>query len=187
MTELLQCLKSLTSLFDAMGLTYAVMGGLAVRIYGISRPTFDIDITVAVDPANVPQILDAVKRLGFVANEIYDRGWVARVAGMPIVKIQSCTGNHIIDVDLFFAESAFQIQLLSRRRKAQANGFSTWFVSPEDLVLLKLLASRPRDLGDVGDILFMQGQLDDDHMRRWAKELKIAEKLEQVLAEHRER
>jgi predicted nucleotidyltransferase len=185
-TELLQCLKSVTDLFDSLGMTYAVMGGLAVRIYGISRPTFDIDITVAIDPPKVHDVLHAVKKLGFVANEVSERGWVDRVAGMPIVKIQSCTNDQSIDVDLFLAESAFQIQLLSRRRQAQANGFTTWFVSPEDLILLKLAASRPRDLGDVGDIFFMQGQLDEDHMRRWAKELKISDQLEQALAEHRD-
>lgn len=186
MTQLLQCLKSLTALFDSLGLTYAVMGGLAVRIYGISRPTFDIDITVAIDAANVQQILKEVKRLGFITNEVYERGWVDRVAGMPIVKIQSCTRDHIIDVDLFFAESAFQLQLLGRRRRAQANGFATWFVSPEDLILLKLAASRPRDLGDVGDIFFMQGQLDEVYMRHWAQELSISEQLEKALAEQRD-
>ena len=186
MTDLLQCLKSLADLFDSLGLTYAVMGGLAVRIYGISRPTFDIDITLAVDPANVQPILEAVKRLGFITNEVYERGWVDRVAGMPIVKIQSCTKDHNIDVDLFLAESDFQRQLLSRRRRAQANGFATWFVSPEDLILLKLAASRPRDIGDIADILFMQGQLDEGYMRHWAKELSISDRLEHALAEHRD-
>jgi hypothetical protein len=56
-TDLLQALKSLTGLFESLGLTYAVMGGLAVRIYGISRPTFDIDLTVATDPGSVEQLL----------------------------------------------------------------------------------------------------------------------------------
>jgi hypothetical protein len=162
------------------------MGGLAVRVYGISRPTFDIDITVAIDPPSVQQILEAVKDLGFNTNEIYDHGWVDRVAGMPIVKIQSCVNDQFIDVDLFLAESAFQLELLSRRRCAQANGFSTWFISPEDLILLKLTASRPRVLGDVGDIFFMQGQLDEDYMRRWARELNISDRLEAALAEHRD-
>ena len=66
----------------------------------------------------MPQIFEAVKPLGCVANEVDERGWVDRVAGMPIVKIQSFTKNHSIDVDLFLAESAFQLQLLSRRRRA---------------------------------------------------------------------
>jgi hypothetical protein len=127
-----------------------------------------------------------VKKLGFVASEVYERGWVDRVAGMPIVKIQSGGNGHNIDIDLFLAESAFQLQLLSRRRRAKANGFTAWFVSPEDLVLLKLAASRPRDLGDVGDILSMQGQLDEAYMRHWSKELKISDRLENALSEHRQ-
>jgi hypothetical protein len=55
-------------------------------------------------------------------------------------------------------------------------------VSPEDLILLKVVAARPRDLGDIEDVLFAQSDLDETYMRRWAKELGVAEKLEEVLA-----
>jgi hypothetical protein len=55
-------------------------------------------------------------------------------------------------------------------------------VTAEDLILFKLIASRPRDLIDVQDIFFTQGDLDEAYMRRWAKELGVAEKLEEVLA-----
>jgi Nucleotidyltransferase of unknown function (DUF6036) len=57
-------------------------------------------------------------------------------------------------------------------------------VTPEDLVLLKLLANRPRDIGDVQDILFIQGQLDESYMKRWAVELGIADRLTSILASH---
>jgi hypothetical protein len=56
------------------------------------------------------------------------------------------------------------------------------FVTAEDLILFKLIASRPRDLIDVEEILFTQGDLDEAYMRRWARELGVAEKLEEVLA-----
>jgi hypothetical protein len=55
-------------------------------------------------------------------------------------------------------------------------------VTAEDLILFKLIASRPRDLIDVQDIFFTQGDLDEAYMRRWATELGVAEKLEEVLA-----
>ena len=48
---------------------------------------------------------------------------------------------------------------------------------------LKLLAARPRDLADVADILFVQGQLDERYLRYWAKELGIADALEARLAD----
>ena len=56
-------------------------------------------------------------------------------------------------------------------------------MSPEDLILLKVLAARPRDIGDIEDVLLAQGDLDEAYMRQWAKELGVAEKLEEVLSQ----
>jgi hypothetical protein len=56
-----------------------------------------------------------------------------------------------------------------------------WLVSPEDLILLKLLANRPRDIADIGDVFFMQGQLDVTYMKKWAQRLGVADRLEPFL------
>jgi hypothetical protein len=48
---------------------------------------------------------------------------------------------------------------------------------------LKLLSSRPRDLADISDILFTQGELDEAYLRQGAKRLGISAALEQLLAE----
>jgi hypothetical protein len=37
-------------------------------------------------------------------------------------------------------------------------------------------------LADVGDVLFMQGQLDESYLRRWAAILGVATGLEEALA-----
>ncbi len=105
---------------------------------------------------------------------------------MPVVKVHAYAENQALDIDLFPAETPDQKELLARRRQAQANGFQAWFVSPEDLILLKLVASRPRDLSDVADILFIQGKLDEGYLRRWAKELNVETRLEAALAEYGE-
>ena len=54
-------------------------------------------------------------------------------------------------------------------------------VSPEDLIVLKVLAGRPRDAIDVQDVLFMQGELDRDYMKHWAARLGVLENLEIAL------
>jgi hypothetical protein len=74
--------------------------------------------------------------------------------------------------------------LLARRVREQFDDVPIWVVSAEDLVLLKLLAGRPRDLADVGDVMFTQGDLDRDYLHRWAGELGVLPELERALAQH---
>ena len=101
---------------------------------------------------------------------------------MPVVKSRFYFEVTAIDVDIFIAESAFQESLISRRAGHTLDDALVWLVSPEDLILLKLIAHRPRDLADIGDVLFMQGQLDEIYLRRWAASLGVAGGLEDVLA-----
>jgi predicted nucleotidyltransferase len=183
MTDLVQAIKALTVLFDEMGLQYAVMGGFAVRVYAIPRPTYDLDFTVAIDSTVLPQLFEAVKKLGCMVPDEYERGWTDRVGGMPVIKFRQYLEGQGIDIDVFLAENEFQLQLLARRRREHVNGFSTWVVTAEDLILLKLLAGRSRDILDVGDILFTQGALDLEYLRRWAGVLHVGDRLEGALIE----
>ena len=50
-------------------------------------------------------------------------------------------------------------------------------------MILKLLANRPRDVSEVLEVMFAQGQLDETYLRRCAEELGILALLEQTLAE----
>jgi hypothetical protein len=76
---------------------------------------------------------------------------------MPLVKFRLYLHGREVDVDAFLAETPFQEQLLSRRQRVALDNLEVWLVSPEDLILLKLLAGRPRDIADIGDVLFTQG------------------------------
>ena len=183
MTQLRHVLRDLVRLFDHLGIPYAVMGGIAVRVYGIPRPTHDIDFTASIPRPDLPAFYRAVEQLGYTVPEQYASGWVNRVAEMPVVKVRLYLEGNGVDVDLFLAESAFQEELLARRREEAIDDLKVWLVSPEDLILLKLLAHRPRDLSDAADILFVQGQLDLPHMRRWAEQLGVGAALQRLLSE----
>ena len=102
---------------------------------------------------------------------------------MPLVKLRIYLESHGVDVDVFLAESNFQRSLLSRRQSHDYEGRTIAFVSPEDLILLKLVANRPRDLIDVADVLFVQGKLDEAYLRLWAEELGVRPQLDKVLTE----
>jgi hypothetical protein len=184
MKDLSQALREISDLFESMGVPYAVMGGVAVRVYAIPRPTYDIDFTVSLEGRELSDFFQRAMSAGYSVPEPYLEGWVDRVAGMPLVKLRLYLADHGVDVDIFLAESAFQHSLLLRRRCEDYQGRPIWFVSPEDLVLLKLVAGRTRDLLDIQDVLFTQGRLDETYMRRWAADLGVSEALEQVLTRH---
>jgi hypothetical protein len=176
-------MAELMALFEQMDVRHAVMGGIAVRAYGIPRPTFDVDFTIAMERARLPELYQGVTALGYTVPEEYTKGWVDQVAGMPLVRFRLYLEGRSVDVDVFLAESPYQEELLGRRQKATVDERTIWLVSPEDLVLLKLIADRPRDLLDVGDVLFSQGQLDTAYMRKWAANLGVLDRLEKALSD----
>ncbi len=182
MSGLTAALRDFISLFDRLDVQYVLMGGFAVRVYGIPRPTYDVDFTVAVARKRLPELYRAIAELGYCVPEPYESGWVDQVAGMPVVKARLFFEGSTIDIDIFLAESAFQDQLLARRRRQPVDEMHVWLVSPEDLILLKLIASRPRDLVDIDDVLFVQGSLDEEYLRHWAERLDVLAELEEALA-----
>ena len=180
MIDLAHALLDFVAIFERLELPYVVMGGIAVRFYGIPRATYDVDFTVAVEPDRLPELYLRVREKGYTVPEPYEAGWIDHVAGMPLVKARLYIEGRGIDVDMFLAESPYQRQLLARRRQEHLDELPIWLVSAEDLILLKLLAGRPRDFADIGDILFTQGELDYDYLRHWAAQLVVLDKWKQV-------
>lgn len=182
MKDLARALEDLIAVFEHLGTPYAVMGGIAVRVYGIPRPTHDVDFTVAIDRTRLPELYRQLRAIGYTIPEPYDSGWVDSVSNMPVVKTRLYLEGRGIDIDMFLAESRFQREAVSRRRREQIDDRTIWLVSPEDLVLLKLISHRPRDMSDIADVLFTQGRLDETYLRHWAGELGVRAELDRVLA-----
>jgi len=184
MKNVTDTLYAVVDLLNELSIEYAVMGGFAVRSHGVPRPTYDIDVIIVLERSRLPELFDRLRERDFAVPEAYETGWVDRIKDMPLVKLRRYIRDESLDADVFLAESEFQMEIMKRRVRLDAEGQPLWVVSPEDLVLLKLLAGRPRDLGDVADVLFMQAPLDVQYLRRWAGELGVEEALERALAEH---
>lgn len=185
MKDLTCTIDLLVAVLERMSVEYVVMGGLAVRAYAIPRATEDIDFTLAIDRKRLPELYDALEEQNYSVPEPYRSGWVDQVKRMGLIKLKRYVGDHSIDVDLFLAESAYQHEVLARRRIADVEGRRLWIASPEDLVLLKLVSGRPRDWIEVADVFFTQGELDVQYMRHWAAELGIVSELERAGATDR--
>ena len=177
-----QAIKDFASIFESRGVTYAILGGFAARAHGIPRPTWDVDFAIGIDREKLPDLFEAAESFGYVVPAAYRAGWVDAVQGMPIVKFGIAISDRSVDIDIFLAESSFLKSALARRQRAEINeNLSVAVVSPEDFIVLKVLAGRPRDAIDIQDVLFMQGELDRAYMKHWATRLGVQENLEEAL------
>lgn len=101
---------------------------------------------------------------------------------MPLVKFKTYCASGMVDVDVFRAENDFQKSFLSRSQIMTTEVGPVSIVTQEDLILLNLIANRPRDLIDVADLLFIQGPLDEFYLKQWGKRLGVLAILEDQLA-----
>lgn len=185
MKKVTETLHEVIELLDRLEIEYAIMGGFAVRAYGVPRPTYDVDLMLELPPDSLKSLFQELRDCDFEIPDVYETGWVDQLKGMPLLKVRRYMEGETLDIDLFLAESGFLAEVMKRRCRIDAEGKMLWVITPEDIVLLKLLAGRPRDLGDVEDVFFMQAPLDEVYMRSWAEDLGVEAELEEVLSEHR--
>ncbi len=145
MNDVLQVLMTIVRTFNQMRLPDMVMGGMAVRAHAIPRPTQDVDFTAALNRDQLPLFFQLVMEAGFTVPESDQTGWDDQVADMPLVKLRMLLGPHAIDADISLAESDFQQRAVARREQCEVDEVSCDIVSPEDLILFKLIANRPRE------------------------------------------
>lgn len=155
---------------------------MAVTAYSIPRSTWDVDLTIGIDRDDLSRFFEAVEARGYSVPEAYTRGRVDQVAGMPLVKFKTYCASGTVDVDVFIAENDFQKSFLARSATMPTEVGPVSIVTAEDLILLKLIANRPRDLIDVADLLFIQDDLDEGYLKLWGTRLGVIAALEEQLA-----
>lgn len=165
------------------GVECAVMGGLAVRHWAIPRPTFDVDFAVALADEALLSLLRAFDRDGFAVDEAFARGFTDSLAGMRKVNIGCFEAGTLWRIDIFLATTPFVRSAFARRVPTRIDGIEVAVVSAEDLLLFKLIANRNKDRMDIEDMLLVCGALDAAYLRKWARELGVAERLDQALRE----
>jgi len=149
MGQLEDALQEVVRTLEALELPYMLIGGLANLIWGEARTTQDIDITVQVDPAALP---DTVSRLtqDFHALPESPLAFVQRTRVLPIMT------NNGIRADLIFAELPYQEEAIRRARPLRLGATEVRVCTPEDLIIHKIISERPKDLEDVRGIIHSQ-------------------------------
>jgi predicted nucleotidyltransferase len=150
---------------DNQSLPYMIIGGQAVLIYGEPRLTRDIDITLGVDINGLDRLLNAIQELPLKPLPADIDGFVRETMVLPT--LDENTG---IRVDFIFSYTPYETNAIKRANTVAILGQKLAFASPEDLVIHKIFAGRPRDLEDVRIILIKNPDIDNSYIRKWLKE-----------------
>jgi hypothetical protein len=141
------------------------IGGLAVMASGEPRMTRDIDLIIFVPREALPGFLAKASRNGFKTG--------GRKNLTDVLERGSCTiirGS--VAIDLILASTDLEDSAWRRRRRRKIFGRMVFVPSPEDMILLKIIPGRPRDIEDVRNIVASTGnKLDRAYIRKWAERL----------------
>jgi hypothetical protein len=148
------------------GLTYAIIGGIAVQKWGEPRFTRDIDLAVAYPLADGSADFVRLITAHFPSRSA-DPLAFARRTRMVLI-----TASNRVDVDISLALPGYEDDLFARAVDEEiAPGKNVRLCSAEDLIIHKAVAGRPQDLHDIQSVVYRQGaKLDVTYIRRWLKE-----------------
>jgi hypothetical protein len=150
-------LADLAAALDALGLPWYLFGAQAAIVYGVARLTADVDVTVCA-PDNRPPAgwIPTLEEHRFQPR-FAEPAFLARTRVLPLVH-----GPTQLPVDLVLAGPGLEEEFLARARRQAVDGVLVPVVDVSDLVILKVLAARPKDLDDVTALLRVQGERIDD-------------------------
>ena len=169
-------IAQLSSVLDECNIPYALIGGLAVAVWGVPRATEYIDLLADLRPSR--ELEAALRAEGFRVE------WRRGDPEDPIpllLRLNSATGP---EIDIVCATRGWEREMLSRAITVRLpTGLEAPVMAAEDLIVLKLIAGGPGDLIDVAELLQRTSLTAELEVRAAARG--VAELLSQVMASTR--
>lgn len=161
-----------------LGVRYYITGAEALGVWAEPRQTRDMDIVLELDRSGYEARLRPAFVDAYLVNDVIDSG--GHAMGGVIHTMELARADLVLSRRDPWSRAA-----LDRRRELDDPVLgTTWFISPEDLVLAKLLwsdgGSSERQVRDVTSILRTGPDLDWMYLRRYAPEVGVVDLLERL-------
>ena len=127
---------------DKAGVEYALVGGLAVAVWGAPRATKDIDLLLRSDA--LERAMGAAARRGADVRAIP----ITFRDGMQLQRVTRADGTALLTIDFILVNDNLETTW-SSRQQLETSGRRLWVISRDALIAMKALAARPQDIGDI--------------------------------------
>jgi hypothetical protein len=124
-----------------------LFGAQAVAVWGRPRMSADVDVTAAIG-TSPDKLITAMNEAGFDLRLDEWRPFLDRTRVLPFLHRATS-----LPFDIVVAGPGLEEDFLQRARDVDLAGVMVPVISPEDLVVTKLLAGRPKDVDDIRSIL----------------------------------
>jgi hypothetical protein len=161
--EPLESLQKLISRFDHRGV---VIGGIAASVLGEARYTEDLDAMFWLSIQDIPRFLEIANQEG-IAPRIENAVDFAKKN--RVLLLQHVITNTNIDISLGIMP--FEQEVIERSSIHEFDdSLQVQLPTPEDLIIMKAIAHRPKDLEDIRTLAVKYTNLDLARVERWVKD-----------------
>lgn len=133
----LDIVRDVSQRLDRAGIAYMLTGSMAMNYYAQPRMTRDIDVVVALAPADADKIVDLFRADYYVSEEAV-RDAISAESIFNLIHNES-----VIKVDCIVRKNTpYRRVEFDRRKQIKIDDFSTWIASKEDLIISKLFWAK---------------------------------------------
>ena len=189
LTEAFQIAKTITEVFDRLGIAYFIGGSFASTIHGLPRATRDVDFIADIKAKHVDAFVAALETKFYLDAKTI-RSAITHQRSFNVIHLDS-----MFKANVFMLASSKWAQNQLQRRELKpifsAGVYhAVWTCTAEDIVLQKLLwfekggkVSRQQWDDILGVLKVNSSSLDFEYLRLWSSELGIASLLQEALTE----
>jgi predicted nucleotidyltransferase len=141
-----------------------IIGGIAVSLLGKPRFTADVDALFLLSTQDIPQFLE-IARAENIIPRIQNAEEFARKSRVLLLKHLPTETN----IDISLGILPFEEEVVERGNTITFANLSARLPTPEDLIILKAVAHRPKDLDDIRVVAQNFPNLDIQRIEQWVK------------------
>ena len=155
----LKALQNLLDYFEGRGV---IIGGIATSLLGNPRFTADVDALILLSVNEIPELFEQAKRVG-LEERISEAQEFARKNRVLLLR-HAQSG---IAIDISLGLLPFEKEMIAHSEEYQLEGIKLRLPSPENLIIMKAVAHRAKDLLDIQGIIQSNPNLDQERIQNW--------------------
>lgn len=160
--EPLESLQNLISRFNDLGV---VIGGIAASVLGQARYTEDLDALLLLSLKDIPRFLEEAKQEG-IEPRITNVVDFAKKSRVLLLRHRATDTN----IDISLGILPFEKEMVERSSIHDFDeSLQVRLPTPEDLIIMKAIAHRPKDLEDIRILATKYTNLDFSRIEHWVK------------------